>query len=123
MSVRLPRDDGAIFDNAMTEAESKRRDRTRGVLSALRSRERELGCCFSTEDVPTETTEGMTLLRFSLEPDGQLGGVEIVRERSTMYASVLAACLTRVLRETTFPASPAARETTVEYPIHVRRGG
>lgn len=121
--IRLPKDDGAIFDNAMTELESKRPDRTRGILSALRSREAELACCFSPPAMPRERTEGLTLLRLTLEANGELRAATILVERSSIHSEAIAACLTRVLHDTAFPTSPAGRETTVEYPIHVRHGG
>jgi hypothetical protein len=120
--LRLPKDDGAVFDNAMTEAESKRKDRTRGVLAALRSQERALRCCFDPWVDGAGAPEGRALLRFTLEADGTVREAGFERARSDIQSPGVAACVAGVVRATRFPVSPSGRDTTIEYPLRVRRG-
>ncbi|MBM4356579.1 MAG: hypothetical protein FJ096_00555 [Deltaproteobacteria bacterium] len=121
-ALRLPSHDGTIFDNAMTEAESSRRDRARGVLAALRGVEHAMRCCFEPWVEASSDAESRALLRLALASDGQVRAVDFDASRGDLRDPAVISCLDGVLRTARFPRSPSGRETIVEYPIRARRG-
>ncbi|MSP24988.1 MAG: hypothetical protein EXR75_07455 [Myxococcales bacterium] len=106
----------------MPAAKAKAGDRAQGVLDALAERERSFACCFEAWLDATAESEVRITLRIVLEPAGMVRSAELVHRPEAPLDVRAVQCLEHVASTIEFPASPAGRETVVEYPLRVKRG-
>ncbi len=117
VDVRLPEDQGGIFDNALTTAESGHRDRTRPILDAIRNQKAAFRCCFAPWAASAPIAEARVLLRIELDAAGHVSAVGSEPQRTTVQHPTTLACLEKAIERVRFPPSPGGRVTVVEYPL------
>ena len=112
-------DGGIVFNNAMTSADAGFIDRSQALLDVLGQQAHAFRCCFDPWVRAHVDEVGTMLLRLTLAPDGGVVKADIDPERSDFEDEPTRACLLGVARSATYPPSPTARETTLEYPLRV----
>jgi len=112
-------DGGVVFNNAMTSADAGFIDRTEPSIQALAAKAAEFRCCLA-KWVSTHEGEQRLMLRVHLAADGRVSESRVDASRSDVDDSATLRCLELAAREARFPASPAGKDTWLEYPLRVR---
>ena len=112
-------DGGVVFNNAMTSADAGSLDRAQGILDALAQQSVRLQCCFEPWGQANAGQQAEALVVFDLDPAGVAQSARFEADRTTGPLDFALPCVSDVVRHTAFPASPAGRQTTVEYPLRL----
>jgi len=112
-------DGGVVFNNAMTSADAGSLDRAQGILEALAQQNARLQCCFEPWAQTHGGQQAEVLVVFDLDPAGAAQSARFDPDRTTGQPDSALSCVNDVVQHTSFPASPAGRPTTVEYPLRL----
>lgn len=114
-----PPEGSIVFNNAMTALDAGSLDRTAGVVATMQEHHAQLGCCLARWSLEHPAGGLELVVSLTIEPNGVVREATVPADRGTAVDAATAECVLGVVRPLRFPASPAGRVTTADYPLRI----